>query len=190
MHIMAFGLKLDKEQKYLELLGIFISNKDKIQFYMKQIYVSDIFDKKEMVDWEDKTILIKDDYNEAKLYFKNLVKDFKTYTQNSGGTSSNQGYESANMAANVGNKLRRYIQEIASAAAAGKESAANISEETNAKDAQIRAMIAQIKTLTDAIAVLTKSLANKENLPPNTGNVNSGTTNHTFNWTRNMGAYW
>ena len=93
------------------------------------------------------------------------------------------------MAANVGNELRRYIQEIASAAAAGKESAANISKETKAKDAHICAMAAQIKILTDAIAALIKSLANSENMPPNTGNANSGTTNHRFNWTRNMGGY-
>jgi hypothetical protein len=117
------------------------------------------------------------------------VKDFETHMQNSGGTLSKQGYKSANMAADVGNKLRRYIQEIASAAAAGKESAANISKQTKTKDAHIRAMTAQIKTLTDAIAALTKSLANKENAPPNTGNANSGTTNRTFNWMCNMGAY-
>jgi hypothetical protein len=93
MHITSFRLTLDKEQKRLELHGIFISNKDKIQFYMEQIYASSMFNKKEMVDWENKPILIKDDYNKAKLYFKNLVKDFETYTQNSGGTSSKQGYE-------------------------------------------------------------------------------------------------
>ncbi len=113
MHIAAFGLKLDKEQKRLELLGIVISDDDKLQFYMDQIYVSNMFDKKEMVDWENKQIAIKDDNDEAKTYFKNLVKDFETYTQNSRGTTAKQGYKSANMAADVGNKLRRYIQEIA-----------------------------------------------------------------------------
>jgi hypothetical protein len=189
MHITAFGLKLDKEQKLLKLLGIYIRDKDKIQFYMEKIYASNMFDKKEMVNWENKLFLIKHDYNKATLYFKNLVKDFKTYTQNSSGTSSKQGYKSANMAANVGNKLRRYIQEIVSAAAAGKESAANISKETKTKDAHICAMTMQIKTLTDAIAALMKSLANKGNTPPNTGNMNSVTTNRTFNWTCNMGAY-
>jgi hypothetical protein len=86
MHITAFGLKLDKEQKQLELLGILISNKDKLQFYMEQIYASNILDKKEMINWENKPIVVKDDYNEAKLYFKNLVKDFETYSQNGGGT--------------------------------------------------------------------------------------------------------
>ncbi len=49
MHITAFGLKLDKEQKRLKLLGIYISNKDNLQFYMEQIYALNMFGKKEMV---------------------------------------------------------------------------------------------------------------------------------------------
>jgi hypothetical protein len=142
MHITAFGLKLDKEQKQLELLGILISDTDKLQFYMEQIYASNIFDKKEMIDWENKPTVVKDDYDEATLYFKNLVKDFKTYMQNSGGTSAKQGYESANMAADIGDELQKHIQEIASMAAAEKESVANISKEAKAKDAQILAMTA------------------------------------------------
>jgi hypothetical protein len=54
-----------------ELLGIFISNGDKIQFYMEQIYVSNMFDKNEMVDWENKPILIKDDYTKQNSISKN-----------------------------------------------------------------------------------------------------------------------
>jgi hypothetical protein len=61
MHITAFGLKLDKEQKQLKLLGIAISGKDKLQFYMEQIYASNMFDKKEMIDWENKPVVVKDD---------------------------------------------------------------------------------------------------------------------------------
>ncbi len=161
MHIMAFGLKLEKEQMRLKLLGIAISDEDKLQFYMEQIYAPNMFDKKEMIDWENKPVVVKDDYDQAKLYFENLVKDFKMYTQNSGGTAAKQGYKSANMAADVGNKLRKYIQEIAMAAAVEKESAANISKETKAKDAQILAMTMQIKMLTDTIAALMKSFGNK-----------------------------
>ena len=40
---------------------------------MEQIYVSNCFDKKEMVDWEKKPVNIKDNYDKAKLYFKGLV---------------------------------------------------------------------------------------------------------------------
>jgi hypothetical protein len=78
-------MKLDKEQNQLDRLGIVISNNDKLQFYLEQIYALNYFDKTEMVTWENKPIIIKDDYTQAKAYLKNLVKDFKTYTQNSCG---------------------------------------------------------------------------------------------------------
>jgi hypothetical protein len=81
MHLTAFGMKLDKEQARIDRLGIVISIEDKLQIYMEQIYASNCFDKKEMVDWENKPINIKDDYNKAKLYFECLVQDFETYTQ-------------------------------------------------------------------------------------------------------------
>ncbi len=46
------------------------------------------------------------------LYFKNLVKDFETYAHNNSGTAAKQGYESANMAADIGNKLRKYSKRL------------------------------------------------------------------------------
>ncbi len=49
VHITAFGIKLDKEQSRLDRLGIVISNEDKLQFYLKQIYASNCFDITEMV---------------------------------------------------------------------------------------------------------------------------------------------
>jgi len=47
-------MKLDKEQARIDRLGVVISDEDKLQFYMEQIYASNCFDKKEMVDWENK----------------------------------------------------------------------------------------------------------------------------------------
>jgi len=93
---------------------------------MEKTYASNCFDKKEMVDWENKPIAIKDDYDEAKLYFEGLVRDVKTYTQNSGGNSGKKGYESANQMADVGDEIRKYIQEIASASVASNEKAAKL----------------------------------------------------------------
>jgi hypothetical protein len=119
-----------------------------------------------MVTWENKPINIKDDYTQAKAYFKNLVKDFETSTQNSGGKTGKMGYESTNHMADVGNKIRKYIQDIASATVADKEKTAenltNISKAPRAKDAQIDSIMAQIKLLTNTVALLSKSLANKE----------------------------
>jgi hypothetical protein len=141
----------------------------------------------------------------AKRYFKTLVKDFKTYTQNSGGAVSKAGYNSTNQVADVGDKIRKYIQEIASATVADKaktaELAANISKVTKAKDAQIDNITTQIKLLTNTVALLSKSLANKENNGSNSGGGSSSGSSsgsgsggglgggHNFRYTRNMGNY-
>ncbi len=79
-----------------------------------------------MVDWENKPVNRKDDYDEEKLYFEGLVQDFETYTQNSGGDSGKMGYESANQMADVGDKIQKYIQEIASASVASNEKQPNL----------------------------------------------------------------
>ncbi len=141
IHITAFGMTLNKEQSRLDRLGIIISNKDNLQFYLEQIYASNCFDTTEMVMWENKPVIVKDDYTQAKTYFENLVKDFETYMQNSGGETVKMGYERANNMAHVGNKIRKCIQDVPSATLANKERtaelAANISEVSRAKDAQI-----------------------------------------------------
>ena len=71
--------------------------------------------------------------------------------------------ESANQIADVGDEIRKYIQEIASASVASNkkaaEFAANISKESKAKDAQFQAMTAQIQTLTNTFATLLASIA-------------------------------
>jgi len=63
--------------------------------------------------------------------------------QNSGGGFGKMGYESTNQMADVGDKIRKCIQEIASASVASNEKAAefaaNVSEESKAKDAQFQA---------------------------------------------------
>jgi hypothetical protein len=212
INLTAFGMKLDKDQNRLNRLGVIISNKDKLQFYLEQIYASNCFDKAEMVAWENKPILIKDDYNKAKWYFETLVKDFKTYTQNSGSTIGKAGYDSTNQVADMGNEIQKYIQEIASATVADKaktaELAADTSKATKAKDAQIDSITAQIKLLTDTVALLLKSLANKENNGSNSGGGGSSGSSgsggggsgsgsggsglggiHEFRYTCNMGNY-
>jgi hypothetical protein len=131
-----------------------------------------------MVAWENKPILIKDNYDKGKRYFKTLIQNLETYTQNSGSTVGKAGYNCANQVANVGNEIQKYIQEIASATVADKaktaELAANISKATKTKDTQISSITAQIKLLTDTVALLSKSLANKENNSSNSGGGGSG----------------
>ena len=79
IHLTAFGKRLDDEQIRIERFGITISDEDKLQFYLEQMYASNTFDKKEMTEWENKSIAIKDDFDEAKLYFEGLVRDYEVY---------------------------------------------------------------------------------------------------------------
>ncbi len=51
-HLTAFGKHLDDDQVRIKQFGITISNKDKLQFYLEQMYASNHFDKKEMTEWE------------------------------------------------------------------------------------------------------------------------------------------
>jgi hypothetical protein len=159
---------------------------------MEQIYASNCFDKKEMVDWENKPVNIKDDYNQAKMYFEGLVRDFETYTQNSG-DHGKKGYESANQMADVGDEIRKYIHEIASASAASNkkaaEFAANVSDEAKAKDAQFQAMTAQIQALTHTVATLSTAIAAAAKENGGGGGGGGGEHGRTFKFTRNMGAY-
>jgi hypothetical protein len=120
IHLTAFGKHLNDDQVRIERFGITISDKDKLQFYLEQMYTSNHFDKKEMMEWENKIITIKDDFNEAKMYFEGLIKDYEVYVQKSSSTAGKHKFQSANQAAEAhcGNKLRQYIAGIAQAAVA------------------------------------------------------------------------
>ena len=125
-YLTAFSMRLVKEKNRLDRLGIVVSDEDKLQFYLEQIYASNCFNKAEMVAWENKNVAITEDYDQAKKYFEDLVRDFKLYTQNSGGAAAKAGYKSTNQMADVGDKIRKYIQDIASATAANKEQTAKL----------------------------------------------------------------
>ncbi len=201
-HLTAFGKNLDDDQVHIERFGITISNKDKLQFYLEQMYASNHFDKKEMTEWENKPEAIKNDFNNAKTYFEGLVRDYEVYEHNSGGTAGKHNFESANQAteADRGDELCQYIAGTAQAAVKQEENAANIRDSTKAST---DAMAAQIKAMSDQIAQLTKAMANKENAPNGSssggGSGSSGSRgrnkgqarNFAVQYTkpRNMGSY-
>jgi hypothetical protein len=64
-HLTAFGKCLNEDQVRIKRFSITISNKDKLQFHLEQMYASNHFDKKEMTEWENKTEAIKHNFNEA-----------------------------------------------------------------------------------------------------------------------------
>ena len=109
MHLTAFGKQLDDNQVCIKQYGITISDKDKLQFYFKQMYSSNHFNKKEMTEWENKPEANKNNFGKAKMYFEGLVKDYEIYKQNSNGTVDKNNYESTNQTtdANSGDELSK-----------------------------------------------------------------------------------
>ena len=49
---------------------IVIPDKDKLQFYLEQMYASGRFDKQEMLEWEKQPDNTKEDYMLARAYFE------------------------------------------------------------------------------------------------------------------------
>jgi hypothetical protein len=125
---MAFGKCLDNNQCALIRLDITIADDNKLQFYLEEIYDSNRFDKQEMLTWEREPSATKMDFTLAKAHFEAIVKATDTYEQNAGGrTTGRNQYNSANQMADYGNKIREYIQQLASAGAAKvTDTAANI----------------------------------------------------------------
>jgi hypothetical protein len=60
-------------------------------------------------------------------------------------------YDNANNMANIGEEIKDYIANIASASITNNNAVANMCKANNSKDAKLTAMAAQIKQLTAAI---------------------------------------
>ncbi len=84
-HLTTFGKRLDDDQRALVRSDVTIADKDKLQFYLEQMYNSNYFDKNEILDWEKQPTATKMDYNAAKNYFEALVKATDTCVMNAGG---------------------------------------------------------------------------------------------------------
>jgi hypothetical protein len=191
-HLTAFRKRLNNDQCALVWSDVTIADDNKIQFYLEEIYNSNRFDKQEMLPWEQQPAATKTDYDLARPYFECIVKATDTYKQNAGGgTAGRNCYESANHMADVGNKLREYIQQIASAGAANATETAN---NLQTKD-KLATMEAEIKKMTATIAAMAAMMGNNENRDPNSnakadGNKDCKRRRPQMKKLRNMDAYY
>ena len=55
IHIWKLTKQLDKQQAYLKTTGIKILDKNKQQFYTEQMIDSSRLDKRDIIEWEDRT---------------------------------------------------------------------------------------------------------------------------------------
>jgi hypothetical protein len=190
-HLMAFGKRLNDDQRALIRSDDTIANNDNLQFYLEEVYDSNRFDKQEMLTWEQQPAAMKTSYNLAQAYFERVIKATDTYEQNAGGgTAGRNRYESANQMADVGDKIREYIQQLASAGAANATDKAD-NVQTKKK---LATKEAEIKKLTATIAAMTTKMSNNENCNPNIGANRDSSREHVTRRPQmaklhNMGAY-
>ena len=91
--ITAYERALDKNQITCLELGVPINDSDKVQIYIENMYACDMFDEKEMTEWEDEPEANKT-WALAKTYFGTLYKKRKKY--HSDMKARGAGFESAN----------------------------------------------------------------------------------------------
>ena len=92
-HITKFARELDKQQKICIDIGVTASTETKIQYYVENMYVSEMFDDKEMRAWENKTTANKT-WTNAKTYFVELYRSKAKFNEER--EARQGGYESAN----------------------------------------------------------------------------------------------
>ena len=172
-HITEFVKRLNDDQSALAANGITISNDDKLQFFIEQMYESKFFDRDQYVQWEKKADADKT-WENATVYFETITSDNKGYEANIGGTAKRGRYESAaNVEEEKDNQLRLYFDSLAEAATADKEHIQQMSttnssmvslsttqqKQLEVKDKQITALIEQVKALTTINKSITEQLA-------------------------------
>ena len=94
MHITKFAKQLDKQQDYLKITGVTITDKSKLQFYIKQILDSAMFNKHNIINCEDRNKSQKT-WKLATNYFEQLLAREERYTSVVSGTAKKARFESA-----------------------------------------------------------------------------------------------
>jgi len=99
-HFTTFAYRLDREQAALLKDSIIISDADKKQHMMVEVWARDLFDRAVMIKWNDRTPAQKS-YAHAVTYFTKELRSIENFEASGGGASKKQGFESANVVAEI-----------------------------------------------------------------------------------------
>ena len=94
-HFTTFTKRLLREHKKLKEDNIIISNTDKKQHLLIQVWDRNLFDRAVMIEWNERPTILKDFANAVAYFTKNLVA-IKSFEAARRGVSKKQGYESTN----------------------------------------------------------------------------------------------
>jgi hypothetical protein len=158
-HITGFAIRLDDEQAKLASDGLQISNVDKLQHYMLQMWNCSLFDQQTMTEWTIKPNVDKT-YANAVSFFNEKVANLEAYEAASGGANN---LESANAAVEIAGMLNAHKATTEAAAAAlhqrDQEHALamktlrnEMATHANSETKQLRQDMAQLTALVQAMA--------------------------------------
>jgi len=97
MHITKFITQLNKGQKDLERNQIDVTDTDKLEHFVLQMFGSNIFDEKQMMEWEKKAAPAKT-WAAATSYLREIMTKQEMYSKLSERSRKKARYESAAMA--------------------------------------------------------------------------------------------
>ena len=93
-HIEEFVKRLNEEQKSLVRDQVKVTDDDKLQHFMEEMYDCNIFDRRDYKEWEDKADPDKT-WAAAVKHFQDIVDNMDTYEHNVGNTAKRSKFESA-----------------------------------------------------------------------------------------------
>jgi hypothetical protein len=99
-HFTTFANRLNREQKKLRDDNIVVSDADKKQHLMVELWGRDLFDRPVMIEWNERPREERE-YEHAVAYFTKHLAAIETYEAAGGGASKKQGFESTNAVAEI-----------------------------------------------------------------------------------------
>lgn len=184
-----FGKRLDEEQEALDRDGIVVSDADKAEHYLVQVYESGVFPAATIRDWKKKPVADQMHAN-AKTFFEAEQKGLTEVHRLTGDTTHGRGYESAAAALEQGldtilerfnTNVERRIEEAVSAGIQQLANAKPPPEQANAtSERSITKLREQLADLTATVGTLQKEFSAFATAYKKSGNSNNDSgTNHT-----------
>jgi hypothetical protein len=99
-HFTTFADRLNREQKKLSDDNIVVSDADKKQHLMVELWGRDLFDRPVMIEWNERPREERE-YDDAVTYFTKHLAAIESYEAAGGGASKRQGFESTNAVAEI-----------------------------------------------------------------------------------------
>ena len=194
--LLKFGTRLDQEQDNLAVDGVIITNDDKFNHYLTEIYNGGIFSTEAITQWTE-TPAVNQTYANARTFFETKLQSMKTVqrlTAKSG--AANHGFSTAAAALELkelGDSIKEMVRETVTEAIDGHRSQgeeptdhanalSSLSDANNSQQKQIEELAKAVMALTKEIKDMRDSRsksggddeANKENTPSKTAGIKRG----------------